>query len=84
MAYWEAEGFYRLREGEYTHITADDVLGRMLEVTGLSSLSALAERLGVQLPLLTDARRRNIIPVRWLQNLPHAGWILKGKGKGPC
>lgn len=84
MAYWEPEGYHQMGEGEYAHITAGDVLARMLETAGLSSLAALAEWLGVRQALLTDAKRRNIVPIRWLQAMPHAHWVLSGKEKGAC
>ena len=84
MSYWEPEGYHQLGEGEYANITAGDVLTRMQEKAGVSSLAVLAEWLGVKQSLLTDAKRRNIIPVRWLQAMPHANLILSGKEKGAC
>lgn len=90
MGYWEPEGYYKLGEGEYNGISAADVLDRMREVAQVSTLSELASCLGVRLALLTDTKRRNIMPVRWVQLLSKscsshsfqgASWILTGRSR---
>lgn len=84
MAYWEPEGYYQLGEGRFVDISAENVLTRMREITQTHTLSDLALCLGTRLALLTDAKRRNIIPIGWVQSLAHqfscdTFWILTGQ-----
>ena len=87
MTYWEPEGFHQLGEGNYTGISARDVLNRMREATGTASQRELADWLGVRQSLLSDAQRRDFIPIRWLQLLiekqirHNSVWILTGQGE---
>lgn len=83
-AYWEPEGYYQLGEGEYSQTSAEDVLSRMCQGTGISTLTELATHLGVRLSWLSDAKRRNILPIRWLQGMSDPVWILTGKTSTPC
>lgn len=86
-SYWEPEGFHQLGEGKLVGITAEDVLRRMLEATGANSPQELAGWLGVRQSCLSDATRRNIMPLRWLRLLVEKEsdyspvWVLTGKGE---
>ena len=85
--YWEPEGYYQLGEGDYTEITAREVLQRLNAATGTQGQLALANWLGARQSSLSDAIRRNIIPASWLQLLliKQTGynpvWVLTGKGE---
>lgn len=87
MKYWEPEGFHRLNAEEYGGTNAADVLERMKEATSTSSLKEPAIWLGIRMSWLADAKRRNIIPIRWLQILvlKHSDyapmWVLTGRGE---
>ena len=83
MTYWEPEGFHLLGEG----ISAKEGLNRMREATGTTSQRELADWLGVRQSLLSDAQRRDIIPIRWMRLLiekqvkHNPVWILTGQGE---
>ena len=83
MTYWEPEGFHLLGE----RISAKEVLNRMREATGTTSQRELADWLGVRQSLLSDAQRRDIIPIRWMRLLiekqvkHNPVWILTGQGE---
>ena len=87
MNYWEPEGYHQLGEGKYVAITAEAVLRRMCEATGAKSQRELADWLGVRQSCLSDACRRNIVPVRWLRVLVLKRsdytpvWVLTGAGE---
>ena len=50
MAYWEPEGYHQLGQGEYAGITAEEVLERMKEATGTTTMLELANWLASVLP----------------------------------
>lgn len=86
MTYWEPEGYHQLGEGEYAEISAKDVFSRMREATSTTNQEELADWLEMRQSALSDAARRNIIPIRWLQLLvqKHVAytpfWVLTGQG----
>ncbi len=58
---------------------------RILEATGLRTQSELAAELGIRQSNISDAKRRNSIPVQWLLSLfdKHAlnpAWVRTGEG----
>jgi len=73
-------------QGEYSNISAEDVLERMKEATSTHSMLELASWLDVRQSLLSDAKRRNIIPVAWLRALIlnktdyNPVWVMTGQG----
>ena len=87
MAYWEPEGYHQMGCGKYAGITADDVLKRMNEATGTHTMLELANWLGARQSWLSDAKRRNIIPVAWLRTLVlkksdyNPVWVMTGQGE---
>ena len=89
-SYWKPKGYHQLGQGEYVEITADDVLERFKEATGTKNMFELAEWLGVRTALICDVKRRNIMPVAWLQLLAvkrseyNLVWLLTGQGKKLC
>lgn len=86
-AYWEPDGFYQLGTGDYAGVSAADVLKRMYEVTKTGCMLELANWLGVRQSCLSDAKRRNIIPIAWVRALALKGvdcnpdWVLTGQGE---
>ncbi len=82
--YWEPEGFYQLGEGEYASASMRAVLERLKEATGVSTISGLAKWLGVREAWISDAMRRNILPVAWMQTFAAKKteygpeWLLAG------
>ena len=76
---------YHLGGAEYSGITAEDVLTRMLKATGTTALVELAGWLGVRQALLSDVRRTGRIPMAWLRLISNnvlyysQEWILTGK-----
>ena len=62
------DGFHRLGQGEHHGIAFDDVM-RMYTATGTKGQRELADWLGVRQAFISDARRRNRIPVAWLREL---------------
>lgn len=86
MTYWNPEGYHQLGKGEYAGISTADVLRRMREATGSATLEELTAWLGVRQSMLSDANRRNIIPIQWLRQLVlkkvryHPLWVLTGRG----
>ena len=87
MAYWEPEGYHQMGQGEYAGITAKDVLKRIKEATGTSTMLELANWLNARQSWLSDAERRNIIPVAWLRALVlkksdyNPVWVITGQGE---
>lgn len=84
MTYWEPEGFHRLEEGGLSEKSVDAVFRRMRQATGTSSQMDLAGWLCVRQACLSDARRRNIMPARWLRLVEletgyPASWLLTGQ-----
>ena len=63
------DGFHRLGQGEHHGIAFDDVVQRMYTATGTKGQRELADWLGVRQAFISDARRRNRIPVAWLREL---------------
>ncbi len=63
------DGFHRLGQGEHHGIAFDDVMQRMYTATGTKGQRELADWLGVRQAFISDARRRNRIPVAWLREL---------------
>ena len=87
MAYWEPEGYHQMGQGEYAGITAKEVLERMKEATGTSTMLELATWLGARQSWLSDAERQNIVPVAWLRALVlkqsdyNPVWVITGQGE---
>ncbi len=87
MPYWEPEGYHQLGVGEYAGVTATDVFRRMQEATGARNLDELAIWLDARRSWLSDARRRNIMPIGWLRQLvfKHSDhspyWVMTGRGE---
>lgn len=85
-AYWEPEGYHQLGKGEFAGIATKDVLSRMGEATRIANQEKLAEWLGMRQAELSDAKRRNTLPIRWLHLLlqKHINynplWVLTGQG----
>lgn len=85
--YCEPEGCYLLGQGEYEGITVDAVLARFKAATGAKTRIELADWLGVRQSLVSDVRRRNIFPARWLrlllerQTYCNPVWVLTGRGE---
>ena len=63
------DGFHRLGQGEHHGIAFVDVMQRMYTATGTKGQRELADWLGVRQAFISDARRRNRIPVAWLREL---------------
>ena len=60
-------------------------MDRVRQMTGTRTQSQLADLLGIRQSSVSDARRRGIIPVRWLDTLRrlknvNPDWILYGVG----
>ena len=87
MAYWEPEGYHQMGQREYAGITTKEVLERMKEATGTSTMLELANWLDARQSWLSDAKRRNIIPVAWLRALIlkksdyNPVWVITGQGQ---
>lgn len=87
IEYCEPEGYYLLGQGEYVGITADAVLTRFKTATGTRAEVQLAGWLGVRQSQISDVKRRNIFPAKWLYLLlkkrTHYNpvWVLTGKEK---
>jgi SOS-response transcriptional repressor LexA len=69
------------------HADADAILGRIMEITGLTKQVELANLLGVRRAAITDAKRRGAIPTEWLVRLcrdlgANPAWLETGEG--PC
>lgn len=67
MAYWEPDGFIQLGKGDYVEVTTDEVFQKIREATGIQDFFTLADFLDARAAFLSDAKRRNIIPVAWLE-----------------
>lgn len=80
-------GFHQMGQGEYAGITANEVLKRMNEATGTHTMLELANWLEARQSWLSDAKRRNIIPVAWLRTLVlkksdyNPVWVMTGQGE---
>jgi phage repressor protein C with HTH and peptisase S24 domain len=64
----------------------DDLIARIVDVTGISSQSDLARELGINRSGITHARNKNQIPEKWVVKLYrrfglNPGWIDSGTGK---
>ncbi len=87
IKYCEPEGYYLLGYGKYAEISADAVLARLLAATGTKTQMELSEWLGVSQSQISDVKRRNIIPAKWLYLLLerltwyNPVWVLTGKGE---
>ena len=87
MAYWQPEGYHQMGLGKYFGISAEDVLERMKEATGTQSMLELANLLDARQSWLSDAKRRNIIPVAWLRALVlkksdyNTVWVMTDQGE---
>ena len=87
MCYWEPEGFHQLGVGQFIGVTIGEVMRRMYEAPDTLNQLELANWLGIRQSWLSDAKRRNIVPLYWLQLLVmnHSGfspiWVLTGKGE---
>ena len=79
------DGFHLLGQGEHHGIAFDDVMQRMYTATGTKGQRELADWLGVRQAFISDARRRNRIPVAWLRELVKRKvnctpeWVITGK-----
>ena len=79
------DGFHRLGQGEHHGIAFDDVMQRMYTATGTKGQRELADWLGVRQAFISDARRRNRMPVAWLRELVKKKvnctpeWVMTGK-----
>ena len=87
IKYCEPEGYYSLGHGKYAEISADAVLARLLAATDTKTQIELSEWLGVSQSQISDVKRRNIIPAKWLYLLLERRtwynpvWVLTGKGE---
>ena len=87
IEYCEPEGYYLLGQGQYVGITADAVLTRFKVATGIKSEVELSCWLGVRQSQISDVKRRNIFPAKWLYLLlekrTHYNpvWVLTGEGE---
>ena len=87
IKYCEPEGYYSLGQGEYAEITADAVLARLKIATSTKTEVELAGWLDVQQSQISDVKRRNIFPAKWLYLLLRRRtcynpvWVLTGKGE---
>lgn len=87
MAYWQPEGYHQMGQGEYSGISAEEVLERMKRAAGTKSMLELSTWLNVRQSWLSDARRRNIIPAAWLRALIlkkseyNPVWVISGQGE---
>lgn len=87
IKYCEPEGYYQLGQGEYAEITADAVLARLMVATNTKTHMALSDWLGVSQSQISDVKRRNIFPAKWLYLLLERRtrynpvWVLTGKGE---
>ena len=64
----------------------EEQMQRIWTVTGLRSISDLAEYFGTRPAAVSDAKRRRLIPTGWLRHLTRAllidpQWILTGQGE---
>ena len=84
---YEPESYYLFGQGQYAGITAADVLTRFKTAAGLQSEVKLAGWLAVGQSQISDAKRRNIFPAKWLYLLlekrTHYNpvWVLTGEGE---
>lgn len=82
-----ANGFHQLGQGKHAAIAFSDVLQRIYTATGTASQRELAAWLGVPQALISDAKRRNRIPIAWLHEIVlrkldySPDWILTGQGQ---
>lgn len=87
IPYCEPEGHYVLGRGKYARINAKAVLIRLTTATGARSELDLAGWLGVRRSRISDVKRRNIFPAKWLYLLlerrTHYNpvWVLTGEGE---
>lgn len=63
----------------------DDVMERIYEVTGVRTQAGLAEVLGIAQPTVSDAKKRNSIPMKWYLKLfqkmgANPEWLESGLG----
>ncbi len=79
------DGYHLLGQGDYEGITFEDVLQRMYAATGTNGQMELADWLGIRQAFISDARRRNRMPVAWLRELVKRKvnctpeWVITGK-----
>ncbi len=79
------EEFHQLGAGEYETVLFDDVMKRFYLATNTQSQMEFANWLGIRQSFVSDAKRRNRIPVTWLRELVTRGvnsspsWVLTGK-----
>ena len=80
-----AYGYHDLGAGKYEGILFEDVLRRLYTATGTRSQIELAAWLGIRQSLISDANRRNRIPIAWLRELVQRKvdyspiWIMTGE-----
>jgi len=63
----------------------DDIMQRIYEVTGVHTQAGLAEVLGIAQPTVSDAKKRNSIPLKWYLKLfqklgANPEWLESGSG----
>ncbi|MDL2315857.1 helix-turn-helix domain containing protein [Desulfovibrio sp. OttesenSCG-928-A18] len=79
------ERSHQLGVGEYEEVQFEEVLQRLFTATGTSSQMELAAWMGIRPSILSDAKRRNRVPVDWLRRLVLRKvdfsplWIMTGK-----
>lgn len=82
----ESKKFHQLGTGIFKDITIDEVFERLQKATGTTTKQALAKWLTVPYSQLVDAKKLDIVPIRWLQLLILNGskynhsWVLTGQG----
>ncbi|SMC97798.1 Phage repressor protein C, contains Cro/C1-type HTH and peptisase s24 domains [Desulfocicer vacuolatum DSM 3385] len=64
----------------------DELIGRIMDATGITSQSSLAAALGINRSGITHARKKNQVPDKWILKLYrkfgfHPQWIETGKGQ---
>ena len=79
------EDFHQLGEEKYATITTEGVIRRLYAATGCNNMSELAAYLEVSASGISDARRRNRVPVAWFRTMlaknPEISpvWLLTGQ-----
>ncbi|WCB45732.1 helix-turn-helix domain-containing protein [Nitratidesulfovibrio vulgaris] len=80
------EEFHQLGSGEYETVLFEDVMKRFFLATNTRSQMEFAYWLGIRQSSVSDAKRRNRIPIAWLRELVTRGvdsspsWVMTGKG----
>ncbi|MDL2314428.1 helix-turn-helix domain containing protein [Desulfovibrio sp. OttesenSCG-928-C14] len=77
--------YHQLGVGEYEAVLFEDVMKRFYLATNTRSQMEFANWLGIRQSFVSDAKRRNRIPVAWLRELvtrevdSSPSWVMTGK-----